>query len=94
MDAGALGRAAITFALLMCALGLVTWRQSRAFEANRVLDDLRRQVTVARAERVEIGRDIQTLRRRARIVMEAEALGMHTPDATEQVFLSAAGGGS
>ena len=92
MDARVLGRAAITFAVLMWSLGLVTWRQSRALEANRTLDDLRRHVSVARAERVEIDRGIQALRRRVRIVMEAEALGMHTPDATEQVFLSAAGG--
>jgi cell division protein FtsL len=92
MDARVLGRAAITFAVLMWSLGLVTWRQSRALEANRTLDDLRRHVSVARAERVEIDRGIQTLRRRVRIVMEAEAMGMHTPDATEQVFLSAAGG--
>ena len=92
MDARVLGRAAITFAVLMWSLGLVTWRQSRALEANRTLDELRRHVSVARAERVEIDRGIQTLRRRVRIVMEAEALGMHTPDATEQVFLSAAGG--
>jgi cell division protein FtsL len=92
MDARVLGRAAITFAVLMWSLGLVTWRQSRALEANRTLDELRRHVSVARAERVEIDRGIQTLRRRVRIVMEAEAMGMHTPDATEQVFLSAAGG--
>lgn len=92
MDARVLGRAAITFAVLMWSLGLVTWRQSRALEANRTLDDLRRHMSVARAERVEIDRGIQTLRRRVRIVMEAEALGMHTPDATEQVFLSAVGG--
>ena len=92
MDARVLGRAAITFAVLMWSLGLVTWRQSRALEANRTLDDLRRHMSVARAERVEIDRGIQTLRRRVRIVMEAEAMGMHTPDATEQVFLSAAGG--
>ena len=92
MDARVLGRAAITFAVLMWSLGLVTWRQSRALEANRTLDDLRRHVSVARAERVEIDRGIQTLRRRVRIVMEAEAMGMHTPDATEQVFLSAVGG--
>jgi len=92
MDARVLGRAAITFAVLMWSLGLVTWRQSRALEANRTLDDLRRHVSVARAERVGIDRGIQTLRRRVRIVTEAEALGMHTPDATEQVFLSAAGG--
>ena len=91
MDARVLGRAAITFAVLMVSLGLVTWRQSRALEANRTLDDLRRHVLVARAERVEIDRGIQTLRRRVRIVMEAEALGMHTPDATELLFLSAAG---
>jgi cell division protein FtsL len=87
MDATRVGRAAITFVILMCSLGLVTWRQSRALEVNRALDALRREVSVAKAERVELDRDIQGLRRRARIVSEAEALGMHTPTASEQVIL-------
>lgn len=88
MDPAVLGRAAVTFALLVCALGFVTWRQSRALEANRLLDDLRRQVSVAQAEQVELEREIQVLRSRGRVVPEARRLGMHTPDASEQVILA------
>lgn len=88
MDPTVLGRAAVTFAFLVCALGFVTWRQSRAFEAHRTLDELRRQVSVAQAEMVELDREIQVLRSRARIVPAAEMLGLHTPDASEQVILA------
>lgn len=87
MDASTLGRAAVTFAFLVCSLGFVTWRQSRALEANRLLDDLRRQVSVAQAERVELEREIQVRRSRAWIVPAAAELGMHTPDASEQIIL-------
>lgn len=86
-DAAAVGRAALTFVLLMTSLGLVTWRQGRALEANRELDDLRRASSVARAEQVELEREIQVLLSRSRVVPAAEALGMHTPSATEQVVL-------
>jgi cell division protein FtsL len=92
MDPTALGRIAVTFACIVCSLGFVTWRQSRAFEAHRALDDVRRAVSVAQAEQVEIEREIQVLLSRARIVPEARALGMHTPGAAEQVIL--AGGGA
>ncbi len=88
MDAAAVGRAAITFALVMASLGFVTWRQSRALEANRALDALRREVSVARAEQVELEREIQVLRSRSRIVRAAQQLGMHTPAATEQIVLT------
>lgn len=86
-DAAAVGRAAVTFILLMGSLGLVTWRQGRALEANRELDQLRRASSVARAEQVELERDIQVLVSRSRVVPAAEELGMHTPSATEQVVL-------
>jgi cell division protein FtsL len=92
MDPSVLGRAAVTLALLVCALGFVTWRQSRALEANRVLDDLRREVSVAQAERVELERDIQVLGSRARVEPEARRLGMHTPHASEQIILAKVGG--
>ena len=91
MDPTVLGRIAVTLACIVCSLGFVTWRQSRAFEAHRELDDVRRSVSVAQAERVELERDIQVLRSRARIVPEARALGMHTPDASEQIILAGVG---
>ena len=90
MDAAVLGRAAVTIALLLGSLGYVTWRQSRALETLAEWDDLRRSTAVARAEVVEIEREIQLLTSRARVVPEARAqLGMHTPDATELVILAA-----
>jgi len=92
MDAAVLGRVAVTFACLVCSLGFVTWRQSRSLEANRLLDDLRREASVAQAESVERERQIEVLRSRARIVPEARRMGLHTPDATEQVILAREGG--
>jgi len=84
MDPTMLGRAAVTFAVLLGSLGLVTWRQSRALETLAELDAVRGQASVARAQVVELDRDIQVLTSRARVVPEARRrLGMHTPDASE-----------
>ena len=68
MDATVLGRAAVTIALLVGALGYVTWRQSRALETLAEWDELRRQTAVARAQVVELDREIQVLMSRARVV--------------------------
>lgn len=88
MDPTTLGRAAATLAVLLGSLGLVTWRQSRALETLAELDELRRATSVARAQVVELGREIQVLGSRARVVPAArERLGMHTPDASELVIL-------
>ena len=87
MDPTLLGRAAVTFAFLVCSLGFVTWRQSRALEVYQELDEVRRQVSVAQAERVEMERDIQVLRSRSRIVPVARELGLRSPDASEQIYL-------
>ena len=38
MDPTLLGRAAVTFAVLVCSLGFLTWRQSRALEVFQELD--------------------------------------------------------
>lgn len=90
MDPALLGRAAATLAVLLASLGFVTWRQSRALETLAELDEFRRQVSVARAQVVEIDREIQVLTSRARVVPEArERLGMHTPDGSELVILPA-----
>lgn len=91
MDAQVLGRAALTFACLLLSLGFVTWRQSRAFEANQALDDLRRQVSVAQAEQIELERDIQVRRSLGNIVAAAEAIGMVTPHADQIVVLGKRG---
>ncbi len=90
MDAGTVGRVAITIAVLIVSLGLVTWRQSRALEAYGQLAELRRQVAVAQAERIDLERTILVLESRGRVVPVAQSrLGMHLPVASEQVFLPA-----
>lgn len=81
-------RTALAVVSLLGALGLVTWRQSRALEAMGELDDARRMVSVNEAERVDLARTIQVMESRAQVVPRArDELGMHTPDATELVIL-------
>lgn len=90
MDPAILGRAAVTLAVLLGSLGFVTWRQSRALETLAELDGVRSATSVASAQVVELGREIQVLSSRARIVPEArERLAMHTPDGSELVILLA-----
>jgi cell division protein FtsB len=91
MDPAFLGRAAVTLAVLLGSLGFVTWRQSRALETLVAWDEVQRQVSVARAQVVELDREIQVLTSRARVVPEARRrLGMHTPDASELEILELA----
>ena len=88
MDPATLGRGAVVFVVLLGALGMVTWRQSRALESLAFLDELHRQMSLASAERVELEREIQVLESRARVVPEARArLGMHIPEGVELVWL-------
>jgi hypothetical protein len=88
MDPTVLGRAAVTFAMLLGSLGFVTWRQSRALETLAEWDEVSREVTVARAQVVELDREIQVLTSRARVVPEARMrLRMHTPDGSELEIL-------
>ncbi len=80
---------ALGFSSLLSALGLVTWRQSRAFEALAELDGVERAFSLAESERAELLRRIQGLDSRARISLVAqESLGMHRPEASEMVLLS------
>jgi predicted lipid-binding transport protein (Tim44 family) len=88
MDALAHLRAALTVVALLGSLGMVTWRQSRAFEALGDLDRAQRQASVLEAERVDLHRTIQVMESRSQVVPRArDELGMHTPDATELVIL-------
>ena len=88
MRVAELGKATVTLAVFVSSLGLVTWRQSRAFEAHVELEGLRRQMSVADGERVELERTIQVLVSRTRIVPEAiDRLGMRLPEASEQLIL-------
>lgn len=85
---GGPSRVALAVAFLLASLSLVAWRQGRALETLARLDELRREVEVARAERTELLRHARYLESRARVVPAArERLGMHLPDATEIVYL-------
>lgn len=88
MHSPTLIRTALAVVSLLGALGLVTWRQSRAFEALRELDDARRLVSVNEAERIDLARTIQVMESRAQVIPRArEELGMHIPETTELVTL-------
>ena len=88
MEPATLGRGAVVFVVLLGALGMVTWRQSRALESLALLDDLHRQTAISAAARVELEREILVLESRARVVPEArERLGMHIPEGVELVTL-------
>jgi cell division protein FtsL len=91
MDPALIGRLAVALALLVGSLGLLTWRQSRAFETHVELEEVRRTVSLARAEGIELQRQIQVLQSRSRIVPVGRDLGLHTPDASEQVILAVGG---
>ena len=81
-------RLALAFAALFGSLTMVIWRQSRALDVLRSIDQLRGARVIAEAERSELVRDIQTLESRARVVVDArERLAMHVPSAEEIVIL-------
>ena len=88
------GRSGATLSLLvlgffglLSALGLVTWRQSRAFEGLAELDRVGRLLSLAESEQTELFRRIQGLSSRPRISSVAQELGMHHPDDSEMVLL-------
>lgn len=88
IELGPFVRAGFAVVCLLSSLWMVTWRQSRAFEELARLDELRRQISVAQAEVVDLERTIQVLESRARIVPEArERLGMHIAASDELVIL-------
>jgi cell division protein FtsL len=88
IDLGFLSKAFLALAILLVALGSVTWRQSRALEVLRDLEGVRRASSEARAERIDFERAIQVLESRSRVVPAARSrLGMHTPSAVELVIL-------
>ena len=83
-----LGVVVLGFAGLLSALSLVTWRQSRAFEALAELDRLERSLSLAESKRSELHGQIQGLSNLDRISSFAEEhLGMHQPHASEMVLL-------
>ena len=89
MDPSVLGKAAVTFTVFVGIMDVNQEAVCRAFEAHVELDELRRQVSVAAAERIELERGIQVLESRTRVVPAAtDRLGMHMPDASEQIILA------
>jgi cell division protein FtsL len=81
-------RLALAFATLLVALTLVIWRQSRALEVLRSVDQMRSERVIAEAERSELTRRIQRLESRGRVVADArDRLSMHVPSANEIVIL-------
>lgn len=82
-------RVALAVAAVLAALSLVAWRQSRALETLSTLEQLRRETSLARAERAELLRRARHLESRARVVPAArDRLDMHLPRASEIVYLS------
>lgn len=74
--------------LLLAALSVVTWRQSRGVEMEAALRAVESQRALAEAERVTHTARIEELRSRARVVSVArERLGMKVPDDGDIVFL-------
>ncbi|HEX6008433.1 MAG TPA: hypothetical protein VFY80_10745 [Burkholderiales bacterium] len=81
-------RLALCFALLLCALTLVIWRQSDALATLRELDRVRAARALAEAERSDLLRDIEHLESRAVVVTAAgDRLGMRVPSVHEIVIL-------
>lgn len=73
--------------LLLGALSLVVWRQSRALATLRELDEVRREHAILEAERTELLHRIQRLESRGRVVEAAAGLGLHVPTGAELVIL-------
>jgi cell division protein FtsL len=81
-------RLAIAFTALLASMSLVVWRQSRALEVLRGLDEARTTRAIGEAERSELNRRIEFLESRSRVVEEAvKRLGMHVPSSDEMIFL-------
>jgi cell division protein FtsL len=73
---------------LLAALVVVTWRQTRGRVLEQELSAVEQRRAIVEAERVELVRQIEQLRSRARIVKVARTrLGMHLPTDREIVFL-------
>lgn len=86
-------RLALSFALLLGALGLVVWRQSRALDLLRRLDGVRQERALLETERSVLTGRIQRLESRGRIVAAGSRLGFRIPVGGEIVVLPQGGAG-
>ena len=73
-------RAALAMAALLASLSLVAWRQGRGFDAQRDLEELRAELSMAVSEQHQLQRDIRVLESREWIVeAAAKRLGLRPP---------------
>jgi len=78
----------LALVLLLASLSLVTWRQSRALEVSRAVEDARQARALMESEVARLEARVRALESRARVVREAGTrLGMRMPGATEIVIL-------
>ena len=81
-------RFALSLLALLLSLGLVTWRQSRALELSREVDEARQARALAESDVARLEQGIRALESRTRVVRDAAArLGMRMPTASEIVIL-------
>lgn len=81
-------RLALAFTALIASMTLVVWRQGRALELLRDLEQARTARAIREAERSELVRRIERLESRARVVSEAGTrLGLRVPSADEIIIL-------
>lgn len=81
-------RVILAFTLLLASLTTVVWRQSRAHEALRELDRVRREHAVARGERAMLQRELQRLSSRGYVIdAAAERLRMRVPEGEEIILV-------
>lgn len=85
-------RAALAFILLLGSLALVVWRQSKALDTLRALEEVEREHVRLEAERGELIQRIQRLESRGRVVEASARLGLRVPTSGELVILPARSG--
>ena len=74
--------------LLLAALSLVPWRQTRGVEMERALRQTETDRGIAEAERVAASRRVEELQSRVRVLSVARGrLGMRLPSDEEIVYL-------
>ena len=81
-------RMAVASAALFAALTTVVWRQSRALEVLRVLDETRQMRALAEGERARLLHEVERLESRPHVLAAAAArLDLHVPAASEIVIV-------